>query len=382
MPQLTVYNLGNADTCKIDLMDGRQMLVDYAATKTDEEEDKRCDLPELLKEDLNSKDKTAYDVVAFTHLDEDHLLGSSEFFWLEHAKKYQSNDRVKIDDLWVPAAIITEEGHKSHDARIIQAEARFRLKNGERIRIFSRPERLENWLEKQGLTLESRQHLITDAGRLVPGFSKSDFGGVEFFIHSPHAKRMDDGGIEDRNGDCLVFQARFSVEGYDTDVLFTGDAKYETWIDVVDITKYKGNEERLNWHVYKLPHHCSYTAIGPEKTTVESPDKTPPVEQVEWLCETQSTRRCIVISPSKPTPEKGSDEDEDIQPPHREAANYYKEDAVIPKDGQFLVTMEEPSISKPEPIVIEIGPKGAKYKIAGAIGVAAITIGHSPRAGA
>jgi len=37
--------------------------------------------------------------------------------------------------------------------------------------IFSRPTKLKEWLEKQGLTLESRAHLITDAGQYVPGFS-------------------------------------------------------------------------------------------------------------------------------------------------------------------------------------------------------------------
>lgn len=380
MPTLTFYNLGNADTCLIDLDDGRKMLVDYAATRSDEDDDKRADLPTLLREDLEKADKDTFDVAAFTHLDEDHIKGSSEFFWFEHAAKYQDDERIKITEMWVPAALITEEGQKTEDGRVLQREARHRLKEGKSIRVFSRPERLKKWLENQGLTLDSRRHLITDAGKLVPGFSKTDPGRVEFFIHSPHAKRLDDGTVEDRNGDCLVFQARFHVDGYDTDVIFTGDAKHETWVDVVDITRYKGNDDRLHWNVYKLPHHCSYTAIGPDKSTSASPDKTPPVEQVKWLCETQSAARCIVVSPSNPIPDKGSTEDEDIQPPHREAANYYRKNVADPKDGEFRVTMAEPSIDKPAPIVIVIGSKGAIVKAAGG-GFATITSHSSPRAG-
>ncbi|MFK4727412.1 hypothetical protein ABIE89_008512 [Bradyrhizobium niftali] len=43
----------------------------------------------------------------------------------------------------------------------------------------------QEWLEKQGLTLESRAHLITDAGQYVPGFSMFGPERVQFFIHSP-----------------------------------------------------------------------------------------------------------------------------------------------------------------------------------------------------
>lgn len=48
----------------------------------------------------------------------------SDFFYLEHAKKYQNGDRIKIKELWVPAAMITEEGSED-EARILQSEARF-----------------------------------------------------------------------------------------------------------------------------------------------------------------------------------------------------------------------------------------------------------------
>jgi len=380
MPTLTFFNLGNADCCRIDLADGSKMLVDYADMRTDDSADKRVDLPKLLREDLNKAARDYFDIVAFTHLDKDHYKGASDFFWFQHAKKYQDDTRIKIKTLWVPAGVITEDAVED-EARIVQAEARYRLKQGADIRVFSRPKKLEGWLKTQGLKLADREHLITDAGQLVPGYLKTDACGVEFFIHSPHAKRLNENEVEDRNGDCLIFQARFRVEGHDTDVLMSGDSKHETWTDVVNITRNKGNEDRLHWDVYKLPHHCSYTAIGPEKSTKDSPDKTPPTEQVRWLCETQSSTRYIIVSPSDPIPSKGSTGDENVQPPHREAANYYKQDVVSPKDGSFLVTMEEPSIQKPAPVAINIDGKGAKKKITGALGLSAIAGTASPRAG-
>jgi hypothetical protein len=58
------------------------------------------------------------------------------------------------------------------------------LKQGEGIRVFSRPDRLEKWLKSQNLTLKDREHLITDAGKTIPGFTKEK-QGVEFLFILP-----------------------------------------------------------------------------------------------------------------------------------------------------------------------------------------------------
>ena len=88
---LTFHPLGNADCTRIDMADGREMLVDYADMRNgDDFSDKRCDLPALLKADLRATKRDAYDVVMFTHLDDDHCRGSGDFFWFEHARKYQA----------------------------------------------------------------------------------------------------------------------------------------------------------------------------------------------------------------------------------------------------------------------------------------------------
>jgi len=171
MHKLTIFNLGNADSSRLDLANGQKLLFDYAATHDpNAKDDRRCDLPQLLRDDLGSRKN--YDVVGFTHLDDDHICGATEFFRLEHDAKYRGADRITIDDLWVPAAAIIERSADlKPSAQIIQKEAQYRLKQGYGIRVFSRPARLESWLKQNGLTLASRAHLITDAGQLVPGFS-------------------------------------------------------------------------------------------------------------------------------------------------------------------------------------------------------------------
>jgi hypothetical protein len=373
VPTVTFFPLGNADCCRIDLTDGQKVLFDYADTrcKTDPK-DKRADLPKLLRDDLRSAGRDYYDAGAFTHLDNDHCCGSSEFFELRHAKKYQGAGRIKINTMWVPAAAICEDrADLSDDGKAIQAEARYRLVQGNGIRVFSRPAALEAWLKTQGLTLESRKNLITDAGQLAPEFNLTAHG-VEFFVHSPFASRHDDGTFTDRNSCSLVMQAVFVVGGRQTKLILSADTIHEVWTEIVRITKFHGRPERLEWDIFKLPHHCSFLSIGPEK----GEDKTAPVEAVKWIFEEQGQLGWTVVSTSDPIPTTANED----QPPHRQAANYYK-GIRNNASGKFEVTMEHPSTENPEPLVISIDARKATIRRRPAPAAASILGGVAPRAG-
>jgi len=374
--KLTFHPLGNADCTRIDLANGKKLLIDYADMRNhDDPADKRVDLPEELKADLRAAKRNDFDVVCFTHLDDDHCGGADVFFWLDHAQKYQGEGRIKIRELWVPAAAILEDGCVD-TARVIRQEARHRLKQGSGIRVFSRPTQLKAWLEANGLTLESRSHLITDAGQFVPGFSTTGPERAQFFIHSPFGWRQNENELIDRNQDSVVFQATFLEGGRETHALFMSDIDYDSIEQIVKTTKRHKREDRLLWDVFKIPHHCSYTAIGPDKGS----DETKPTDEVKWLYETQGRERPTMMSTSKSIPVKGSAEDKDVQPPHRQAAAYYKRVAAA-KDGAFKVTMDLPSASKPKPTTIEITERGAcLLTVSATIGAASI-ISTPARAG-
>jgi len=227
----------------------------------------------------------------------------------------------------------------------------------------------EEWLNNEGLALEDREHLITDAGNLAPDFTKiSD--STEVFIHSPFAFRDGD-QLQDRNEGSLVFQVTFFLDNQETKFMLGADTTYDAWTDIVNITRNHDRDHRLVWDIFKLPHHCSYTALSNEK----GEEKTEPVKEVKWLFE-QGENGGIIISTSKPIRE----DDEDDQPPHRQAANYYK-GRVAEIGGEFKVTMEHPKESKPEPLVIIIDGGGAAIKktITGAAAV--VTGRRAPRAG-
>jgi hypothetical protein len=363
--KITFFPLGNADCFRIDLANGRKLLIDYA-DKRDREDpyDKRVDLPDELRRDLGDAGRDYLDVVCFTHLDDDHVKGSSEFFWLRHAVCYQDKGRIKINELWVPAAAVTEEGAED-DARVIRQEARHRLKEGKGIKVFSRPDRLKDLLASWGLTLPDRASCIVDAGQVVPGFSKAA-DQAEFFVHCPFAWRLNERELEDRNQDAIVMQVTFVEGGVETYALLGSDVDHETLTRIVETTKRHKREHRLLWDLLKLFHHCSYLSLSRDRGKDDEA-----VPEVKWLFETQGRDSCVIVSPSDPIPEKGTDADKSTQPPHRQAANHHRR-VVKDKRGQFRVTMELPSINRPKPLVIEITMAGVSVMLAAptAIGIA------------
>lgn len=357
--KLTFYPIGNADCCLIDLADCKKVLLDFADMHDPADPyDKRIDLSEEIRENLAQAERDNFDVVCFTHLDEDHVKGSSDFFEFRHAAKYQGGGRIKIDELWVPAAAVTEEG-SGGCARLIRQEARYRLQQGKGIKVFSRPGRLHDLLESWGLTVEDRRNCIVDAGEYVQTFSKAGPEKAEFFVHSPFAWRLNEREVEDRNQNSIVMQATFVEGGVESYALLGSDADHETITKIVETTKHHGREHTLLWDVLKLFHHCSYLSLSAERGA----DETVADPEVKWLFETQSRSGCLIVSPSWPIPSKGSKEDDDIQPPHLQAANHHKR-VVREKDGDFRVTMETPSISRPKPTVVQITHFGVSFLLA------------------
>lgn len=372
---INFFPLGNADTLRLDLADGRKILVDYAAMHNeDDDQDKRCDLSEELRRDLDKAGRDYFDAVCITHTDSDHCKGFGDFFWLDHAEKYQDDESIKIKELWVPAAAVLEENLKN-DARLVRAEARHRLREGKGIVVFSRPGALKKWFEDEGIDFEKRKHLIVDAGQFVPGYSKTGPEKVEFFVHCPFGWRQDENTVISRNEDSIAMHATFEEGGRESRLFMASDINYETLMEIVKTTRRHGNDDRLLWDIMKLMHHCSYLSLGPERGV----DETKPLPEVKWLFEDQREDGAIIVSPSDPIPAKGSEEDKSDQPPHRQAANYHRRISVE-RDGEFVVTMEQPSKAKPKPFSYKVTARGIAPALAAPM-VSTEAATSTPRAG-
>lgn len=368
MSKITFYPLGNADCCLIQTDLGQTFIFDFADMRDPEdEEDKRIPLAQSVKDDIGWPEQHEVDVLAVTHGDNDHIKGIADTFWLDHAGKYQGDDRIKVRELWVPAALIVEEGSED-ETRIIRAEARHRFLNKSGIRVFARPEHLKEWLENQGKNLKDYESLITNAGRLAPGWTK-ETNGIEFFVHSPFAERVDDGFL-DRNSNCLVMQATIRSDGNDTRFLITADSISENWVRMVNITRAHGNDSRLAWDVLKIPHHCSYLSMSEEK----GKEKTTPTDEFEWLLN-QGTERSVMVSTSWEIPASDTD-----QPPHVQTYRRY-EDTATALDAELIVTMQNPTKEAPTRTIITVDRNGPTLTKAALTAAFAVTSTKAPRMG-
>ena len=115
MHQVIFYPVGNGDTTQIIWSGGRRVLFDFChRDKAEDADTPEIDLKARLKDGLKKAGRDYFDVVAFTHADLDHIQGSTDFFELQHAKKYHGEGRIKIRELWVPAAMLLEEADNDH----------------------------------------------------------------------------------------------------------------------------------------------------------------------------------------------------------------------------------------------------------------------------
>ena len=244
--KLTFYPLGNAETCLLELENGGKLLFDYAAMNDGSTTDDRYDIEKALS--LFNE----FDVVMFSHAHEDHTKGASKFFYLDHASKYQSNSRAKIKELWVSAAFLLDaELENQSDAKIIRAEARYRLKEGYGIKVFAAPDTLMDWLEDQDIAYDDVADLIVHAGQII-GLPGSLGDEMQVFVHAPFSDDSEE--VQDKNDPSIVLQVRLFNDDRETNLLITGDTPYQVLDKIVDISKSNGNESYLAWDVYDIPH--------------------------------------------------------------------------------------------------------------------------------
>jgi hypothetical protein len=375
--RIVFYPVGNGDTSQIVLENGQRILMDYRHQKKAEDgSGPEINLKAHLAQELKDAKRDYFDVVAFTHGDKDHIENSTEFFELQHTAKYQGEGRIKINTLWVPAAMILQTAtndEQSSEFVIWRQEARYRLKNGKGIRVFSKPDKLKDWLKENGLTLESRRHLITDAGQIVPDFRLAS-DGVEFFCHSPFVKHVDEGD-DLRNDASLIFNIRFRKNGNSYDYLAVGDSSWSILEDIVETTKAHNNMDRLAWDLYNIPHHCSYKALSDDKGKDET---TPEPGAREILL--AGKEGAYLVSSSVPILDTKEGR-EQAQPPHIQAKKCYERYLKQVSGAKFLVTMQEPNATQPKPLEFKIDDQGMSLSSAVASAASIIISKPAPRAG-
>ena len=245
--------------------------------------------------------------------------------------------------------MLDAELENQSDAKIIRAEARYRLKEGYGIKVFAAPDTLMDWLEDQDIAYDDVADLIVHAGQIIdlPGSLGDE---MQVFVHAPFSDDSEE--VQDKNDPSIVLQVRLFNDDRETNLLITGDTPYQVLDKIVDISKSNGNESYLAWDVYDIPHHCSYTGLN-EKGEKEVRVLTP-TDNVQWLLKQGGKSAYVVASCWKVT--------EETSPPHMCAKRAYEE--YTTSDVKFLATMEHIPTGgvKPTPIIFEIDSMGLTLK--------------------
>lgn len=363
MSTVTFYPVGNGDTSLIQTSKGKMILMDYFQnTDATHPDTPTYNIAKALKQKLDAADRNSFDVVAFTHADRDHINGSTDFFYLEFAKKYQDDNRIHIDELWVPAAILLESttrDKQSDEFVTWRNEARYRLKNKLGIKVFSLPDDLKTLIESWEMTVDELSDHIIDAGTVVDTFSlaKDD---LEFFVHAPFMKHCNDAGDDIkkvRNEAALIFNVRFNASGSTYDYLAVGDSEAHVLEDVLDITKYHHREDRLRWDLFNIPHHCSYLALADEKGDKE----TEPLDKLKELL-LMGNPDCYLICSSEAFLTDRQEAEKKVQPPHIQARRCYERYLTEVHGRAFKVTGEHGGTKHPQPLVVMIERAGISIK--------------------
>ena len=342
------YPVGNADSAIIKDDSGKYLMVDYCCPQeAADENDDRIDLKNELDNLLGTQ---ALEVLTITHAHADHFQGFSDYFWLKSSKKHQDKNRRKFTELWVPDSVIWETGVEDEE-KLLRGEARYRLLDEKAgIKVLGDSESLKKYINNSGkATYDEVKHLIFRPGDMITRFS-----GIEIFVHSPHSWKTDED--ENKNNRCIVMHLDFLIDGESASMaIFGGDAESDAWESIYTATDNNGNLDRVDFDIFKLSHHCSYTALNNQ-------DKgdliTDPVPKVKELFEKHGRAGCFLVATCAPIPSRRNRNE--TGPPHYQAAEYYRKVSKN-KNGKFEVTMEQQRTEKNlKPIVYEITKYGPR----------------------
>lgn len=341
---ITFYPEGNAECVLLELGNGRKMLMDYANMHGSDP--RYTDLADSLG------DIKEFDIVMFTHPHDDHVKGAADFFYFDHAVKYQNGKRSKIKELWISAAFLLDV-NPCEDARVIRQEARYRLKecNGEGVKVFAAPDSLKSWLEENELSVDESDQPIVHAGTLLDGKDIELGDEMSIFVHAPFSEDADE--ATDKNDPSIVLQISLQNAERHTDLFITGDTPHDVLDKIVERSERVGHTDYLKWDLYDIPHHCSHTGLASER----GDGITDPSENVKILLGEYGQDNAFLVASCRAFSDV---REEDTQPPHLEAKKAYKKYSKN-SDGTektFFATSEYRGTINPKPLKFKIDSNG------------------------
>ena len=335
---MTFFPVGNGDMTLIQTKTNKYIMID-CNIRNAENDDTIYDCNEYLQDNLPIDDGQIYlDAFFLTHSDNDHCRGIRDYFNL-CAPEDSDDNKIRIDELYVPAKLMMDETHYNDDADAIREEAQRRLDllgtdeadtPGNRINIVGYSKELKDYADA-----------IVPAGETISDINGNTDYGAEIFVLRPVKKANDD--EESDVNDCSAsFIITFEINGGTYVAIIGGDLNCDNWKEVIELNP------DMTFDLLLAPHHCSWHAVSSEDTHTGKADTV-----IEEFLE-KSKENAYVVSSSKVIKRDGDN------PPSYRAKNVYIKH--LKKQDRFKCTAEYPNADDPKPLTFKITGQGFSIK--------------------
>ena len=335
---MTFFPVGNGDMTLIQTKTNKYIMID-CNIRNAENDDTIYDCNEYLQDNLPIDDGQIYlDAFFLTHSDNDHCRGIRDYFNL-CAPEDSDDDKIRIDELYVPAKLMMDETHYNDDADAIREEAQRRLDllgtdeadtPGNRIKIVGYSKELKDYADA-----------IVPAGETISDINGNTDYGAEIFVLRP-VKKANDEEESDVNDCTASFKITFEINGGTYVAIIGGDLKCENWKEVIELNP------DMTFDLLLAPHHCSWHAVSSEDTHTGKANSV-----IEEFLE-KSKENAYVVSSSKVIKRDGD------SPPSYRAKNVYIKH--LKKQDRFKCTAEYPNADDPKPLIFKITGQGLSIK--------------------
>lgn len=335
---MTFFPVGNGDMTLIQTKTNKYIMID-CNIRNAENDDTIYDCNEYLQDNLPIDDGQIYlDAFFLTHSDNDHCRGIRDYFNL-CAPEDSDDNKIRIDELYVPAKLMMDETHYNDDADAIREEAQRRLDllgtdeadtPGNRINIVGYSKELKDYADA-----------IVPAGETISDINGNTDYGAEIFVLRPVKKANDD--EESDVNDCTAsFKITFEINGGTYVAIIGGDLNCDNWKEVIELNP------DMTFDLLLAPHHCSWHAVSSEDAHTGKADTV-----IEEFLE-KSKENAYVVSSSKVIKRDGDN------PPSYRAKNVYIKH--LKKQDRFKCTAEYPNADDPKPLTFKITGQGFSIK--------------------
>lgn len=352
VPELGIvfWPVGSGDSSTIVVTDEVLIQVDLNdRAKADSDDTPEAPVVDLLIEALPTVgDRPFLAAFVLTHADQDHCSGFADLL-----------EKATIGELWAtprmwreldgdPDAALCDDAQAFHDEVVRRVDAVKKAdSDGDEIALGDRVLVVGYDVDEEKFDY----HDLPSEYLLKPGMSVTKINGddhagrFEAFIHAP----FKDDAAGARNDTSLSLQVTLtdSDSGQEGKILLFGDLAYDTLTKIFEYSESHDREQYLEWDLLLAPHHCSKKVMY----IVEDGSEVLKKDILESF-EKHAREGSVIVASSAtiPTVDKAGD-----NPPHRKAADRYKEYA-----DRFICTMEWPSADDPSPVVFGIDADGAK----------------------